>query len=91
LAAGDKKEFDELRHLCAACGDMCYLCSRQSAWERPGAVTSVLCDASAKLCELCADACARHPDDKKLAACARECKACATECRDMVKRLGAAK
>src|SRR5215813_6997709 len=71
LTAGGKKEFDELRHLCAACGDMCYLCSRQSAWERPGAVTSVLCDASAKLCEMCAAACAKYPDDKQLAGCAK--------------------
>jgi hypothetical protein len=91
LAAGGKKEFDELRHLCAACGDMCSVCSRQSAWERPGAVTSVLCEASAKLCEMCEAACAKYPDDKKLAACAKECKACATHCRDMVKLLGGGK
>jgi hypothetical protein len=91
LAIGGKKEYDELRHLCAACGDMCSLCSRQNAWERPGPVTSVLCDASAKLCDLCAAACAKYPDDKKLVACAKECQECAAHCRAMVRILGTAK
>jgi hypothetical protein len=40
---------------------------------------------------MCAAACAKYPDDKKLASCAKECEACAAQCRDMVKRLGAAK
>jgi len=86
LLADGKKEHAKTVQLCADCGECCTTCSTLCARESPLARPMLECCATC--CDECAAACAKVPDDKHMAACARSCRDCAKECREMLKHLG---
>ena len=46
-----------------------------------------LCEACAKVCDDCAAACEKHPNDEHMAKCAKECRTCAKACREMIEHM----
>jgi len=83
LVAEGKKEHAKCMHLCVDCAECCKVCATLCA--RQSALSGYALDCCAKCCEECAAACEKLPDDKHMAACAKECRGCAKTCRDMMK------
>jgi hypothetical protein len=68
---------------CQDCADICACASQCCA--RGGPFVGLICEASAEACSKCAEECEKFPDDKHMAACAKECRKCERACRGMLK------
>ncbi len=82
-----KKEHAKAAQLCADCAECCKLAATLSARQSPLAGPACVC--CAECCDMCAEECEKHPDDAKMAACAKSCRECAKSCREMAKMMGA--
>jgi len=63
------------------CADVCRVCA--DTMIRGSALHAVLCDACAKICSKCADACESADNDPLLKECAAACLVCADCCAVM--------
>lgn len=86
LVAGGHKEHLRTLGSCADCGDVCATAAKITSRYGPAAVPT--CEGCAKVCDLCASACEKFPDDDHMKRCAKECRDCAAACREMVKHAG---
>ena len=66
---------------CLNCADFCAALLKQLA--RGGEHSSDLCSSCARLCEMCAQECGRHPVEHS-GRCAEACRACAKACHEQV-------
>jgi hypothetical protein len=87
LATTGKQDHVKTMNLCNDCSEFCSAAAKLSA--RGGPLAGLLCEACAKACDQCGADCAKFPDDKHMADCAKACKDCAVACREMVKHLQA--
>ncbi|HTU18213.1 MAG TPA: four-helix bundle copper-binding protein [Gemmataceae bacterium] len=85
LLAMGQKDHAKTARLCADCAECCKLAATLSARQSP--LAGPACECCAKCCDECEAACAKHPDDKHMAQCAKACKDCAKACRDMLKSI----
>jgi len=85
MLAEGKKEHSKTAQLCADCGECCKTCATLCARMSP--LSAHMLECCAKCCDDCAAACEKTPDDKHMAACAKQCRDCAKECREMLKHL----
>ena len=86
---GHAEHFLKCAKVCADCQLQCDSCFKHcltllADGKKEHAKTAQLCAD----CDECAAACAKTPDDKHMAACAKSCRDCAKECREMLKHLG---
>ncbi len=86
LVLEGKKEHARTAGTCADCGDFCALAVKVVSRRGPTAVTT--CEACAKVCDTCGEACEKFPDDEHMKTCARACRDCAKACREMIHHAG---
>jgi hypothetical protein len=82
LLSEGKKEHAPTAQSCGDCAAFCVLAARLTARTSPH--SGLACEACAKMCDDCAAACEKHPNDEHMAKCAKECRTCAKACREML-------
>lgn len=83
MVADGKKNHIMSMQSCQDCADFCAAASRIVA--RGGLFSTLICESCAEACARCAKQCEEHPHDKRMTACAKECRKCETACRGMIK------
>jgi hypothetical protein len=86
LVAEGKKDHMKTLGTCSDCADMCSTAARVAARQGPMAV--IQCEACAKSCDICGEACGSFADDAHMKRCAEMCRTCAKACREMIKHAG---
>jgi len=85
LLADGKKEHLRTAQLCADCADICTAAAK--IVSRGGPTAGTTCEACAKICDVCGEACEKHPQDEHMKMCAKACRDCAKACREMLKHI----
>ncbi len=86
LVVEGKKDHAATARTCNDCGDFCALAAKVVGRHGPTAVTT--CEGCARVCDTCAAACEKFPDDDHMKACARACRECSKACREMIEHAG---
>ena len=66
---------------CVDCASVCRAAGALAA--RGSSYANMICKTCAEVCDQCAAACEKHPDDEHMKRCAKTCRSCAEQCRTM--------
>lgn len=86
LVSQGHKEHMKTLGTCLDCSEFCVAAAKIISHHGP--LSSTICEACAKACDVCGAACAKFADDKHMQRCAQACRDCAQACREMVRHVG---
>ena len=81
VKGGDKAHLISAK-LSADCMEVCNVAAK--IVERKGPMSTAICEACAKACDLCAAECKKNVKMAPMAACKKSCDACSAACKKMI-------